>query len=377
MVAFTNACDYVLVANEGEPDDAYTVDPEGSVSFIDVSTVGDAPPTVVTAGFTGFNGATLPGVRIFGPGATVAMDLEPEFIAVSPDDSTAWVSLQENNALAIVDIASMSVIGIVSLGLKDHGHGEYALDPSNRDDRIHIKRWQTWGMYQPDGLAILEWDGVPYLVSANEGDARDYDGFSEEIRVKDLELDPAVYKPGTQDDDNLGRLNSTTADGDTDGDGLVDMIHSYGARSISIWDAGTGAQTYDSGKDLERRTAQALPAYFNSNNDDNDSFDSRSDDKGPEPEYVAVGEHGGQTYIFVGLERIGGVMVYRVISPRQLKFVQYINNRDFSGDPEADAAGDLAPEGMVFIPASDSPTGVALLVVANEVSGTTTVYAFE
>jgi hypothetical protein len=132
---------------------------------------------------------------------------------------------------------------------------------------------------------------------------------------------------------------------------------------------------YDSGALFEQITAALLPTEFNSNNDENGSFDSRSDDKGPEPEGLTVGDVDGRTYAFIGLERIGGIMVFEVTDPEAPSFVQYLNNRDFSGDAEAGTAGDLGPEGLLFIPAGDSPTGAPLLVVTNEVSGSTTIYA--
>ncbi len=539
MLTFTPDGMKVLVANEGEPNDDYTVDPEGSISIIDVSDI--STPTVTTADFTAFNGQedTLrsEGVRIFGKKAdgtmsSAAEDFEPEYIAVSADGTAAFVALQENNAFAVLDIASATVTDILPLGFKDwsganptlkpfkatfegsqevtpntstaagsallqlnqagdalsytmtiegldfgelaggeaqttdtgddvtgiHFHnaargeggsvvfgivgpeqdtddrtisinddgsttisgvwettdteasesltnfvadlqaantdedvdlyfnihteefpmGEIRgqvmgasveLDASNRDGdgdgEINFANYPILGMYQPDAIASYEANGETYYVTANEGDARDYDGFSEEVRVGDDEiiLDPTAFPDAAtlQQDENLGRLKTTTALGDTDGDGDFDEIYAYGGRSFSIFNS-SGELVYDSGDLIGKLTAELVPEKFNSQGTA-DSFDSRSDDKGAEPEGVTVGEVGGKTYAYVGLERTGGVMVFDVSNPTAASFVQYVNNE-----------GDRSPEGLTFIDAEDSANGNSLLAVTNEVSETLSIY---
>jgi len=247
-----------------------------------------------------------------------------------------------------------------------------ALDASNEDDGINIRNWPARGMYQPDAIAAYEADGETYLVTANEGDARDYDGFSEETRVAELLLDWSIFPNAAelQMEENLGRLNTTTVNGDVDGNGLVEEIYSYGARSFSIWDS-NGNQIFDSGNQFEQITAEMVPAIFNSNGA-TESFDSRSDDKGPEPEAVTVGEVDGRTYAFIGLERMGGIMVYDVSEPTAPRFIEYVNSTDFTAP--AEEAGMIGPEGLKFVAAADSPTGTPLLLVAAEVSGDTTIY---
>ncbi|MES9971830.1 MAG: choice-of-anchor I family protein [Candidatus Thiodiazotropha sp.] len=387
MVIFTPNGKHLLVANEGEPNDEYSVDPEGSISIIDLKH-GVSHAKVRTADFTRFNNKAdelkAQGIRIFGPNASVAQDLEPEYITVSKNSKRAWVSLQEANALAVIDIPRAKVKRLLPLGTKDHSLPENALDVSNRDDMINIANWPIKGMYQPDAITSYRFRGRTFIVTANEGDSRDYDGFSEEERVKDLVLDPVAFPDAAtlQENENLGRLKTTTVNGDIDGDGDFDEIYSYGARSFSIRNA-RGKLIYDSADDFERITAELLPNDFNSNNDENDSADSRSDDKGPEPEGVTVGEIEDRTFAFVGLERVGGIMVYDITNPHRVRFVQYLNNRDFSVDaqlPDGSTnplVGDLGPEGITFIPEDDSPVDSPLLVVGNEVSGTTTVYAID
>lgn len=384
MVTFTPNGRYVLVANEGEPNAAYTVDPEGSVSIIDLRR-GVAKASVRTADFKAFNGMEdelrAQGVRIFGPGASAAQDLEPEYITVSRNSRTAWVSLQEANALAVIDIKRAEVTDILPLGTKDHSLPGNELDASNRDDAINITNWPVKGMYMPDAIDSYTFRGRTYIVTANEGDSRDYGGFSEVSRIANLPLDPVVFPDAAvlQAGENLGRLNATTANGDIDGDGHFEELYSFGTRSFSIWNE-QGEQVFDSGADFEEITARELPDDFNSNNDENDSFDSRSDDKGPEPEGVALGTILGRTYAFVGLERVGGIMVYDVTNPYEARFVEYINNRDFTVDAQLPddsvnpLVGDLGPEGLDFIPWHQSPNRRPLLVVGNEVSGTTTVF---
>ncbi|NJP11706.1 MAG: hypothetical protein HC866_21400 [Leptolyngbyaceae cyanobacterium RU_5_1] len=372
MLTFTPDGSKVLVANEGEPG---TVDPEGSVSIIDLSggvnTLSQA--NVATAGFTSFNGLEaqlrLDGVRIF-PGKTAAQDFEPEYIAVSADGQTAYVTLQENNTVAVIDIASATVIDLQPLGVKDHSLVGNGLDPSDRDNAINIAPVPVFGIYMPDAIATFSANGQTYYVTANEGDDR-----GENRSVRNLNLDPTAFPNAAtlKLDANLGRLSVSSIDGDTDGDGDYDQLYAYGARSFSVWDS-QGNQVYDSGDDFEQITAQLFAANFNASNDNN-SFDNRSDNKGPEPEGVVVGQVGDRTYGFIGLERIGGVMVYDLTNPASPQFVQYLNNRDFSQGVNLPTAGDLGPEGLTFIAAADSPTGLPLLVVTNEISGSTTTYA--
>ena len=287
MLIFTPDGSNVLVANEGEPNDEYDNDPEGSVSVIDVSNgVGSA--TVATADFSEFNDDETilkdAGVRIFGPGATVAQDLEPEYIAVSGDNTTAWITCQENNAVAVLDIASATITGIYPLGFKDHSLDENALDVSDRDDMIKITPYANlFGMYQPDAIKAFEIDGANYLITANEGDARDYDEYSEEERVKDLTLDDAAFPDAAtlQADEVLGRLTVTTTMGDTGATGF-EALYAFGTRSFSILTPSVDGldMIFDSGSQIERLTAVMLPNDFNAANDENDSFDSRSDAKG-------------------------------------------------------------------------------------------------
>ncbi len=367
---------HLLVANEGVPNEAYDVDPEGSVSVINTRRWRVHQSDVRTAGFGAFNDADLdPSVRVFGPGATVAQDLEPEYVTVSKDSRTAWVAMQENNAIAMVDVASAKVVNIVGLGFKDHRKPGFGLDASDRDGAVRIKNWPVWGMYQPDSIQSFQAWGETFLVLANEGDARDWDGFSEETRAGDLPLDPIAFPDAAalQADEALGRLRVSSAIGDDDGDGLFESLYSFGARSISIRRS-DGSLVFDSGDQLERVTAEASPDDFNSTNDENGSFDKRSDDKGPEPEGLTVGRIRGRTYVFVGLERIGGIATYDVSNPFAPRLVDYTNTRDFTGDAEMGTAGDLGPEGLKFIPAKKSPIHAPLLAVANEVSGTTTIF---
>ena len=456
MLTFTPDGKTVLVANEAEPSDDYQTDPEGSISVVDVSTL--AKPVVRTADFRAFNNQRAAllakGVRLFGPRASVAQDLEPEYIAVSADGKTAWATLQENNAFAIIDVANARVTDIVPLGYKDHGVESQGLDASDTDKAAAIRTWPgVFGMYLPDAMAAFQADGKTWLITANEGDARAWGednaaywagdaskGFVEEFRVKHLInakgwsgragddlppqlnalakgglLNPAVFgycgaeagKPGECRDDNaLGRLTiswtqgyQTNADGTpklytaagvadpVNGDRLMyDKLYAYGTRSISIWDE-KGQQVWDSGDAMEQflasdsckaGAARNIPCkdFFNSNHEAGDAMDNRSDNKGPEPEGVTVGRIGEKTFAFVGLERMGGVLVYDVSQPQAPVQVDYINTREdwTTKDPSTVKSGDLGPEGLAFIPAAKSPNGKPLLMVGNEVSGTTAIF---
>ncbi len=386
MLAFSPNGRWLLVANEGEPNSynqVDSVDPEGSVSVIDMR--GDVPGLTQSAVRTASFDDAVPqenrsSIRIFGPNATLAKDLEPEYITVSFDSKTAWVTLQENNAIATLDIPSATFTKIVGLGFKDHGLPGNKLDASDRDvpgssnnGVINIQQWPVLGMYQPDSIAAYRANGQNYLVMANEGDARDYPGFSEEVRVGSLALDAASFAAqgfpdvssglnGLRHNDNLGRLTVTNTLGNTDGDAEFEKLYVFGARSFSIRRA-DGELIYDSGDELEQRTKALVPGLFNSNGTA-DSFDTRSDNKGPEPEGLALGKVSGKIYAFIGLERTGGVMAYDISDPNAPAFATYATT----------APADLAPEGLLFINEEDSPNGRPLVVVSHEVSNTVTIF---
>jgi len=354
MVTFTPNGEYLLVANEGEPNDDYTIDPEGSVTVISVSNW-----TATEANFTNFNEAELKDVRIFGPGASVAQDLEPEYIAISADSKTAWISLQENNALAKLNIASATITDVFGLGYKKHQQKRNAFDASNKDDAINIKAWPTKGMYQPDAIATYQRGDSTFILSANEGDSRDYDGFSEEVRVKDLTLDSEKFPDAEslQESSELGRLKTTTATGDIDNDGDHDQIYSYGARSFSIWNA-NGKRVYDSGSDFER----FLAGFADQDETKEPWVENRSDDKGPEPESIITGELNGETYAFIGLERANGIFIYKISNPSRPTPAGFIN---------IESEGEIGPEGLTFIKKTES-TG--WLIVTSEISNTVSIY---
>ena len=308
--------------------------------------------------------------------SSASQDLEPEYVAVAPNGTMAFVVCQENNAMIKIDLSNNTITTIGALGFKDWSTGNNVMDASNRSSAVEFKNWPIFGMYQPDAMVAFEDNGTTYIATANEGDARDYDGYSEEERVEDLTLDATAFPNAAdiQNEDSLGRMNITTTLGDTDGDGDYDELYAYGARSFSIWDENLSL-VWDSEAQIGQQVFAQYPTQFNSTNDDNDSFKNRSDDKGTEPEAIDVAEMGGMRFAFIGLERMGGVMVYNITNPTAPSFVSYFLNRNFTIDADQPGAGDLGPECVVFIPGSESPNGQPLLAVASEVSGTLSLYS--
>lgn len=368
MLTFNHQGNKILVANEGEPDKG--IDPEGSISVIDLSN-GVNQASVATIGFTDFNQGQpradeLPSQTIIFPGKEVSQDLEPEYISILADDTKAFVTLQENNAVAVVDLNKESIQSIYALGFKDHSVIGNELDPSNEDGpggngSIAIGNWPVFGMYQPDAIASYQINGTPYFLTANEGDARD-----EDERIKNLTLDPQIFPNAAalQDDAQLGRLKVSTVLGDENQDGHFEKLYSYGARSFSIWNGDTGGLVYDSGSQMAQQIATQVPTIFNADEGSVNNFDNRSDDKGAEPEGIAVAQLGQRYYAFVGLERVGGVMVYHITNPQSAEFEVY--------QPSTD--GDIAPEGILFIKAEDHLSRKNLLLVSHEDSGTIAIY---
>ncbi|WP_436831206.1 choice-of-anchor I family protein [Parapedobacter sp. DT-150] len=353
MVTFSPDGNYILTANEGEPSSDYSEDPVGSVSIISVQ----ENYSVVNVDFSGFASqqAALQqqGLRVFGPDASFAQDMEPEYITISPDAKTAWVTLQENNAIGQIDLASKTATAIFPLGFKDYSQEANAIDPSNEDGAVDFNPWPVKGIYMPDAIAVLQSGSTPYLFTVNEGDAREYDAIEEAERIKDIELDPAVFPNAAelQDDAQLGRLNITTTLGDDNGDGRYEALYSFGARSFSVWNGTDGELVYDSKNELDVKTNEA--GYYD---------DDRSDDKSVEPEGIAIGRIGDKDIAFIGMERVDAVAVYDVTNPTSPVFLQILKTGD-------------APEGVLFVPAADSPIQKSLLIVSSEEDGVLKVYA--
>jgi hypothetical protein len=391
MVVFTPDGDHLIVANTGEANDDYSQDPEGSVSIISLDErFGFLFTRVNTIHFNNLNDRrnelTQAGVRLTGPNASVAQDLEPESIAISPDGRFAWVTLERNNALALIDIENENLIDILPLVDKANDSEGFGLDASDVDGQINIRPWprlRSW--LQPDMIASFVHNGQVFLVTANEGDPRDFGGYTEQAAVASLPLDPVAFPdPSVADPANLGRLSVSTVDGDIDGDGDYDVLYAFGGRSFSIWTA-DGGPVFDSGDDFEQITAAAIPQFFNTPDDEN-RFDAQSPGRGPEPEAIAVGQVGARQYAFVGFERIGGVIAYDITDRFFPRFEQYINARNFNINPAqicvkdqpqsalCAQAGHLSVEGVLFIPAGQSPIGVPLLVLNHETSDSVTVF---
>lgn len=388
MVTITPDGSRAVVANEGEPAEDYSVDPEGTVSVVDLpgSVSAPAQSAVRSAGFHAFEGSNLPaGLRVYGgradagtgtPAFPVSENFEPEYVAVDQQSKTAYVTLQEANGVAVVDLKTATVEDVWSVGTVDRS--EVPFDASDRDG-LNIRTYANVKTFrQPDAIAAYQVKGKTYLVTANEGDTRDWAGYSEEIRVGDLGKNG--LKPACDSVKNgagfagLSRLKITKANGLDAAGTCYETLYGFGGRGFSIFTA-DGTLVSETKDEFEQITSGAAGALFNSDHGAS-SFDNRSDDKGPEPEGVAIGKVDGRTYAFVGLERVGGVMVYDVTDPTTPRFVTYANNRDFavSGSSDLANAGDLGPEGVAFIAGEDSPTGRPLVAIGNEVSGTTTLF---
>jgi len=352
MITYSKDGRYLLTANEGEPSDDYSNDPAGTVSIIEI--FNDYAVTTIdfSAFASQFSALKAGGLRVFGPGNDFVKDMEPEYITVSEDSKTAWVTLQENNAIAKINIAAKTVTDIFPLGFKDYNKEENAIDVSDKDAGTAFAKWPVKGIYMPDAISATEANGVPYLFTVNEGDAREYSAFSEVKRVKALSLDALAFPNAAilKQDAQMGRLNVTTTLGDTDGDGDYDELYSFGARSFSVWNGLTGALVFDSRNDLDKRMLTA--GWYD---------ESRSDDKSIEPEGIAIGVVGNKKVAFVGMERADAIAIYDISNPAAPVFLKMI------------ATGD-APEGVLFIPAAKSPIQKSLLIVSSENDGFIRIY---
>lgn len=352
MITFSPDGKYIVTANEGEPNDDYSEDPDGTISIIEVAN----NYSVTTLNFAAFStqAETLKtqGFRISKNAKSFAADIEPEYVTISEDSKTAWITLQENNGVAKVDLTTKTITNIFPLGYKDYNTVDNGIDVSDKDDAVTFNPWKIKGVFMPDGISSYTVNNTPYFVTANEGDAREYKGNTDIKRLKSLKLDATAFPNAAtlQLDNQMGRLNLVSDLGDTDGDGDLDELYSFGARSFTIWNGNTGKAVYDSKNNLDK-ISHDFGTYD----------DGRSDDKGAEPEAAVVAKMGSKYILFVGLERTDTMVTYDVTNPAAPQYLQTIKTGD-------------APEGLLYIPASKSPTKRSLVVVSSEGDGTIKIY---
>ena len=378
MITFSPDGTKVMTANEGQPNANYSVDPEGSVSVIDISGGISAlsQANVTTLLFTAYNSqeTTLiaSGVRKLKATSTLSQDFEPEYITISADSQKAWVTLQENNAVVEINLATTTFTDIWALGTKDVSLPGNGMDISDNNGQVLIANWPIQAFYMPDAVANYTIGGTTYLVTANEGDEKEYTGFIERTTVgaATYTLDPAIYPNASvlKQSYNMGRFRVSNLSGNTDVDSDFETINAVGSRSFSIFNATTKQIVFDSGDDFERYTSANLPTIYNADHSDNIAK-GRSRAKGPEPEGVTIAQIGAETFAFISLERVGGVMVYNITDPNNVTFVDYKNSRSTSA-----YSGDNGPEGITYIKPENSPNGKGYVLVANEISGTITVF---
>lgn len=374
MVMFTKDGAKVIVANEGEPDasSGKYIDVRGSIGVVTVS------QTTKKANNRGYKEVLFSDsdlvsakdgtkVRLGGtPSNRAKLDIEPEYITIS--DDIAYVTLQENNAIAKVDISeAMPKLTLVkSLGKKSYSDTN-TIDIED-EGKILLKNYPNlYSLYQPDSISSYKVDGKTYLVTANEGDGREYCSskdkecdnpvFIDEKKIKKLKLSKSIKSAYKKEND----LKVMTDLGDKNNDGVYEELYTYGARSFSIWDENANL-VYDSGDFISKKVAQLEPKLFNQ---DENEMDKRSGNKGSEPEALTVGQIDGKIYAFIGLERQSSILVYDISNPKEPKYLTYYKSHE---------NGDLSPEGMVFVPATKSPNGKNILIVSYEGSGSTVVY---
>lgn len=385
MVTFNEDGTKIIVANEGEPNDDYSVDPIGSIG---VATIATGAYTDISFSSTVLTDATDGTAVRLGdtPSNNKAQDIEPEYITVS--GNYAYVTLQENNAMAKVNLTTNTLAYVKSYGAKSWEASSGNTLDIEEEGVITMKSYTgLFGLYQPDSIASYTVNDSTYLVTANEGDGREYlyaidamdeddcdskggddwddgeclkESLNDEKKISKLDLDASIASEYTDEND----LKVMVDLGDTDNDGDYDKLYAYGARSFSIWNA-NGDIVWDSGDEIAKKVAELQPTLFNK---DEDEMDGRSGNKGAEPEALTVGTIGDKTFAFIGLERQDAIMVYDITDPAEPIFSDYIIT---SSDGKT---GDISPEGMKFITANESPNGKNLLLVSFEVSGSTVIY---
>lgn len=368
MVTFTPNGQLILTANEGEPREGYaegTTDPQGSVSVINIKN--DTVNTITFESYDDKRAELAAAGIVLKKNTAPSVDLEPEYIAST--DNTAYITLQEANAVAVLDLNTLSYTGIYSAGFEDYSVN--AVDIDKKDETYAPKTYESLlGIRMPDSIAVYTVGNEEYIVTANEGDSREWGDYLNEDEVN---FGKGKTSPtGKITTENSGLTGKVVFFDASDYEGLSEeKDYLFGGRSFTVYQMTDNGmkEVYTSGNDFESKTAALVSENFNCSNDDK-TIDDRSGKKGPEAESVTIGEVEGKTYAFIGLERVGGVMVYDITEPEKANYVNYINSRDYTED----IAGDVSPEGLCFVSAAESGMDKDMLLTACEVSGTVALY---
>ncbi len=394
----------LMTANEGEPNDEYTVDPQGSVSIITLQD--DKSVLDVTTLY--FEESMLEGEVRIKPDTSAAVDLEPEYVAVNEAGTMAWVTLQENSAVAVVDLTTKAITKVKDLGKIVVADQAIDITDDGVANPVMGNPTNIFALPMPDTAVAYTVGGVDYFVTANEGDDRDYDGYTDLEKAKDLDLSAELEAAVVTPDLGMEKLRVLTDLGVNNG--VYEELYMTGTRSFSIYNA-DGDLVFDSGADFENELAANYAASFNTRVDDVDFYletdedyegsdfqedfveeglvagvdyeivgdkvyfwegvDARSLKKGAEPEALAVHSIGDKVFAYIGMEKQGGFFVYDITSPTQVSMVEYFNDINYNALPTQ--AGDLAPEGMVAF----EQDGSHYLAVAHELSSTLALFELD
>jgi hypothetical protein len=396
-VTFTPSGTTALVAIEGQPvcakDDPATtanestdylkaIDPKGGVSVVDLIT--PAAPEVTFIGFEGFSVSALraKGLALSSVVNDVSKDLEPEYI-VALDNSKAYVTIQEANGLGVLDIENKSWLDV-----RRAFESKLSMTPIDTSDRDSGKGPRSYvnvvGASQPDAISGFKIGSGDYLVTANEGDAREYSCLNDDVRGSSLKVDSRRFPDwkNMSGSAELGRAKVNPNAGDRDNDGDIDTVHLRGSRSMTIYR--NGIPIWDSGRLLEEIQISAF-GVSNINGAHSLSADKsvvnytpqdRSDDKGSEPEGVAVGTVSGSRIAVLGLERMSALVVFDISAPRAPTLIKWIQMMPITSTPAAQATA-WSPEGVIFISAENSPNGKPLFISSYELSGSLAIHQIE
>jgi len=386
-----------LVAIEGQPicakdDPATTVkedadyskasDPVGGVSVVDLSN--PATPVVKFAGFDQFTVAAMKakGIAVSSVVNNVSKDFEPEFVT-AVDNDFAYVTIQEANAIGRLNIQSARFESITRAF--ESKVSNVARDTSDRDSGAGPRTYQNVvGASQPDAIAGFKIGAGEYFVTANEGDAREYTCLNDDLRASALKVDPRRFPAWSTMSGSaaLGRAKVNPTIGDKDGDGDIDTIHLRGSNSMTMYR--NGLAIWDSADLLDQIQIQAF-GVANINGSHSLSSDKstvnyvgqdRSDDKGAEPEGVAVGMVGDRRIAVLGLERMSALAIFDITQPRNPIFQEWLQMLPTKPTPAKDVKY-WSPEGIVFVPAAQSPSGKALIITSYELSGSVSIHEIE